>query len=340
MPKTQELSSATKQLIIDHHKEGNSYRCISRNLKVPVSTVGWIVKKWKETATVANRSRCGAPKKISKRSTQAMLRTIKKNPMTTRGELQYDLSRAGTSVSKKTISRELHRHSLRSRSPRKTPFLKKSHMSARLTFAKEYLNKPIEFWKNVLWSDETKIVLFGHESARHVWRVNGTAYDQKNTIPTVKYGGGSIMVWGCFSFTGTGKLSIIEGKMNGQMYRQILDDNLQSSVEKLGLQGDWTYQQDNDPKHTAKATSEWFRQNNVNVLKWPSQSPDLNPIENVWHKFKQEVHKRKPANIAELTVICHEEWSKIPPKWCEDLVKSYPKRLTAVIASKGAATKY
>ena len=89
------------------------------------------MKKWKQTATVADRSRCGAQNKISKRTTQAMLRLPKKLYITTRGDIKDDMSRAGTSVFKKFISKELHRNSLQSRSPPKTPFLKKSNMSVR-----------------------------------------------------------------------------------------------------------------------------------------------------------------------------------------------------------------
>ena len=83
---------------------------------------------------------------------------------------------------------------------------------------------------NILWSDETKIELFGVNARRHVWRKPGTAHHQANTIPTVKHGGGSIMLWGCCSAAGTGRLVRIEGKMNAAMYRDILDENLLQSA--------------------------------------------------------------------------------------------------------------
>ncbi len=91
---------------------------------------------------------------------------------------------------------------------------------------------------------------------RHVWRKPGTAHHLPNTIPTVKHGGGSIILWGCFSAAGTGRLVRIEGKMNAAMYRDIIDENLD-----LRLGRRFIFQQDNDPKHTAKITNEWLWDN-------------------------------------------------------------------------------
>ena len=75
-------------------------------------------------------------------------------------------------------------------------------------------------------------------------------------------------------------------------------------------------------------------------LEWPSQSPDLNPIENLWRELKIRVAQRQPRNLADLEKICMEEWANIPATVCENLVKSYRKRLIAVIANKGFSTKY
>ncbi len=192
----------------------------------------------------------------------------------------------------------------------------------------------------ILWSDETKIELFGLNSKRYVWRKPGTAHHLSNTVPTVKHGGGSIMLWGCFSAAGTGRLVAIEGKMNAAKYRDILDENLLQSAQDLRLSRRFTFQQDNDPKHTDKITKEWLHNNSVTVLEWPSQSPDLNPIEHLWRDLKMAVHQRLPSNLTELERICKEEWQRIPKSRCEKLVAAFPKRLMAVLNQKGASTKY
>ena len=99
---------------------------------------------------------------------------------------------------------------------------------------------------------------------------DGEAYSPKNMVPTVKFGSGIIMIWGCFSVKDVGKISVIDGKMNAQKYKRILQENLMSSVESLELPSDYIFQQDNYPKHKAKSTKKWMSENNVNVLQWPS----------------------------------------------------------------------
>ncbi len=187
---------------------------------------------------------------------------------------------------------------------------------------------------------ETKIELFGKNSTCRVWRRKNAELHPKNTIPTVKHGGGNIMLWGCFSAKGPGRLICVKERMNGGIYRETLSENLLPSARALKMKHGWVFQHDNDPKHTARATKEWLRKKHFKVLEWPSQSPDLNPIENLWRELKVRVAQRQPQNITALEEICMEEWAKIPATVCENLVKTYRKRLTSVIANKGYITKY
>ncbi|CAJ0950910.1 unnamed protein product [Ranitomeya imitator] len=339
MVKTKELSKDTRNKIVALHQAGKTESAIANQLGVKKSTVGAIIRKWKTYKTTDNLPRSGAPRKIPPRGVRMITRTMSKNPRTTRGDLVNELQRAGANVTRPTISNTLRHHGLRSCSARRVPLLKPVHVRARLKFAREHLDDPEEFWENVLWSDETKLELFGRSTTCRVWRKKNTELHPSNTIPTVKHGGGNIMLWFCFSAKGPGRLIRVHERMNGAMYREILSANLLSSARALKMKRGWVFQHDNDPKHTARATKEWLRKKHFKVLEWPSQSPDLNPIENLWRELKVRVAKRKAENITALEEICMEEWANIPTTVCGNLVKTYRKHLTSVIANKGYITK-
>ncbi|XP_057673496.1 ras-related protein Rab-40C isoform X1 [Corythoichthys intestinalis] len=335
MAKTKELSKDTRDKIVDLHQAGKTEYAIGKTLGVMKSTVGAFIRKWKTYKTTDNLPRSGAPCKISPHGVKMITRTVSKNPRTTQGDLVNDLQRAGTTVTKATISNTLRRQGLKSCTARRVPLLKKVNVHARLRFAREHLDDPEEDWENMLWSDETRIELFGRNTGSRVWKRKNTELHLKNTIPTVKHGGGNIMLWGCFSAKGPGRLICVKERINGTMYREILSENLFPSAWALKMRRGWVFQHDNDPKHTARATKEWLRKKHIKVLEWPSQSPDLNPIENLWRELKVYVAQRQPQNITALEEICMEEWAKIPATVCEKLVKSYRKRLASVIANKG-----
>ncbi|KAF2363746.1 Transposase Tc1-like [Trinorchestia longiramus] len=127
-----------------------------------------------------DKPRTACPRKINDRAARKLVRTVVQRPHTTREELKNDLKASGIEASKHTISRALCREGLLSLTHRRTPLFQKRHVKARLKYANDHLNKPTTFWTSELWSNETKIELFGRNNTNHVWRQQNEEYKPIN----------------------------------------------------------------------------------------------------------------------------------------------------------------
>ncbi len=236
-----------KKKIIQEYEKGGTLGGIANQFSISKATVQSIVKKFNDFGLITNLPKSGRKKILTPTDERNLIRKVQANPRLTRKAIVNDFALAGKSVSTSTVKRVLNKNGFKARRPQKTPLHKKRHLEARKKFATDHLEKPDTFWKNVLWSDETKMELFGHNDVKYVWRQDGEAFNPKNTVPTVKHGGGNIMLWGCFSSSGPGKLVRIHGIMKKEDYCDILQQNLKPSAKELKLKRGWLLQQDNDP---------------------------------------------------------------------------------------------
>ena len=102
------------------------------------------------------------------------------------------------------------------------------------------------------------------------------------------------------------------------------------------------FQQDNARPHTARVTMDYLEQNNINVLPWPSKSPDLNPIEHLWNQLDKRVRQRQPPpqTLDQLRQMLQQEWRTIPRNNVRNLIESMPRKWRAVLAACGGHTRY
>ena len=223
---------------------------------------------------------------------------------------------------------------------RKKPFIGKKNRRLRLKWARDHASWSIEDWRRVIWTDETKFNMFGSDGIFRVWREPGNAMDPKYLRGTVKHGGGSVMFWGSIGWNGVGILHHIPGIMVKEVYRDTLIKKLPATLRKLRLRGGFIFQQDNDPKHTALIVKQWFVDNKVDLLEWPAQSPDLNPIEHAWSELERRCAGRNPKSKQDLIEVAMTQWELIEPEVIQKLIESMPSRVAEVIAAKGGPTRY
>lgn len=139
--------------------------------------------------------------------------------------------------------------------------------------------------------------------------------------PTVKGAGGSLMIWAGMTANGNGPICRVNGIMDQHIYVDILRNHLLPFANEK-LAEDWIFQADNDPKHTSKEAKEFLERNKVNVMPWPSQSPDLNPIEHLWNDVDKVIKTKKLSNLNQLYDRIAEAWNNIPIDRCISLIES------------------
>ncbi|KAI4293326.1 hypothetical protein PAPHI01_2600 [Pancytospora philotis] len=242
-------------------------------------------------------------------------------------------------ISYSTVRCVLNGNSVAAHSPAKKPALLAKHIENQFAAARAWIGFTERELQSIVFSDESKFNLLQSDGKVSVWRGPCSQYDRKHVIGTKKFGGGSVIVWACFSYGGVGKLVFIEGIMDAYKYVSILATALPPSLEQMGL-FEFIFQQDNDAKHTAKVTKCFFENRSIRVMPWPAMSPDMNPIENLWEYVKHRVAELEPKNIANLKSKIMQAWSEILLAVCQKYTMSFSNRALALCRSRGEHTKY
>lgn len=339
MGKRKELSSETRNSIIILREEGYKLKEIAKRLKVSIGGVQRALSRHAQTGSNATLPRSGRRKATSHAEDKYVRVSSLRNRRLTVPQLTAQLnSTRQKPVSKSTVRRRLTAAGLHGRISSRKPLLRLQNKQKRLRWAQEHANWTKEQWNTVLWTDESKFQLFGSNRRVYVRRRQGERASPQCITPTVKHGGGSVMVWGSFAAGKVGDLYKVEGILNQHGYHSILQRHAMPSGTRL-VGPNFVLQQDNDPKHSSKLCKNYLEKKQeagvLTVMTWPAQSPDLNPIELLWDELDRRVRSKQPTNLRQLWEFLQQEWSEIPASYLENLVARMPKLCQAVIKAKG-----
>jgi transposase len=327
--------------IIRLFKEKFSRRKIASKMNISASTVIKVIKNYLDRGITDRKKGSGRRGRLGDAETSLIKKSISvDNKISATKVADIIQEKVGKTVSQWTISRKMRSMGFFSRSPALKPYLTSAHKKERLRLSLKWSRWPKRKFKRIIYSDECRFSINGNDGAQRIRRLPGTRYDEANIIGTKKYGGGGVMAWGCISYEGVGRLVVTDTTMDSISYTRLLAEYLHESAEIMGLFDDFVFQQDNAPCHTSAHTRKFFEENDITVLEWPAQSPDLNPIEHVWAHIKKELKKFAIKNKPELVIKIKEIWNNIPKEHIRKIIDSMPQRIEEVIRAKGGNTSY
>ena len=335
--RSKHCSNEEKTVIVSLYDTLLSYRAVAERVGRNESCVRKIMQKFRATGSLERVKGTGRKRITTATDDQKILLDMMRNRGITSQQILEQNPQINCSA--KTVRRRITESGeFKSYWKTKKPFISRSNRMKRKDWCRAHQHWTIEQWRRVLWSDESPFVLRFNRKTR-VWRRHNERYKTWATTATVKHDE-KINVWGCFAAHGVGNLYLVQGHLDKHQYKDILINQMMPSAERLFGMANWHFQQDNDPKHTAKTTKTWFRQNRTPLLPWASQSPDLNPLENLWSWLDWHLRDRKPSTKEELFAVLQEGWGTIPVDLLTQLSDSMPYRIAAVLAADGYATKY
>lgn len=332
-------SAYTKQRILSLYWQGYKissiaeYLILEDGIKSTKQGIRQFLKRYQLTGTIARKPGSGVPPKLSPALQQLIEDAMRSDDEMTATQLQAMLASRDIYVSLATIVRNRLDLGWTYRGSAYCQLIRQQNKDKRLDWARTYIDDEFE---NVIWTDETTVQIETHK--RYCYRKEGHKPRPK---PRPKHPV-KVHVWAGISKQGATKVCIFEGIMAAPLYCEILEKTLLPFInDKFPPPNVHRFMQDNDPKHTSRAAQDFFQRNSVNWWRTPPESPDMNPIENLWHELKEFIRREvKPKNKDELIEGIMQFWDSVDVYKCCRYINHLKKVLPKVIEVRGEPTGY
>ena len=342
MPPRRKLSDFDRTRGIAWLQDRVGVREVARRLQVSHSVIIRLRDRFQATGIVKERPRPGRPKKTTAREDRFIVRQALRTRTTTANTVRRRLQAAThTAVCQMTIRRRLNAANLRARRPVRKPTLTPAHRARRLAWCTAHRRWTRAQWRMVLFTDESRFQVTPRDGRIRVWRRPGEQLADGAIQEVAAFGGGSVMVWGGISSHHKTPLYHVDGILNGQRYlREILQPLVVPALQQIGAQA--VFMDDNATPHRCRAVNTFVVQAGITRMPWPANSPDINPIENIWGELGRRVQENHPlpANRQQLLQYLQQEWANLPQALITRTVNTMRQRCVDCVAARGGHIRF
>jgi transposase len=337
------ISEAQIWQIIGMHTTGMSFKAIGRQMGYHYNAVvSRLVRKHTQTDNVKDLPRSGRPRVTSDCDDRTLQRLVRRMPFATSSVLkQYWLP--NRLLSTITVRNRLKSAGLKSKIVIKHPLSADRHRRTHLAWCLARRGWNLKTWRKIRWSDEGRFLLHVTDGRMRAWRHKTTAYTPRNIQPTVPYGGGSVMVWGCISHDCKLDLVTIQGNLTGDQYiRDVLQPVVVPHFDNHPLATRHVYMDDNARPHRSRAVTAYLQTEAVTSVPWRAMSPDLNPIEHSWDMLGRRIQARESPvqNSRQFEAALHRELQQLSQQDIRRLTGGMRRRVETLFQVRGGYTRY
>ena len=308
--------------IVARRKSGLSASETGSEVDLSGRQVRAVCRAYRQNGRVWRKQGSGRPQVLTARRKQTLFKVVMYHPTQPLADI---LSQYNIACSIRTAQRYLKSRGFSYKKTQKRPYLTYINKEARFKWAQAY--RTYDF-STVVLVDET-VMRVGDPT--YGWsRIGAPIYRDRVNYPP------SLNVWGAITTTGKVSMAFYRHTLNQERYQQLLEEHLYPAADKIWGSGVWVMLQDNAPPHRAISTQRAVLRRAGDIIDWPSASPDVNPIENLWSVLKNRVYERDPRTTMDLENFVEQEWEALDNEQVANLALNMPQRVNKILDLGGS----